>query len=273
MDSADYFARCAELRSNLARLPSLAVAFSGGVDSAVLLHAAVEALGDRALGVIADSPSLPRAELVQARALAEAIGARLEVVATGEFADPRYTANTPERCYFCKQALFEAMRAVARREGIAALAFGEITDDARDDRPGARAAREARILAPLADAGMGKAEVRRYAREAGLPVWDKPAAACLASRLPTGTPVDAARLARIEEAEARVRALGLALVRVRDHGRRARLEVGSSELQLARSLAPRLGAALAAAGFESWELAAYVPPGERASAAGSEQEA
>ncbi|MCZ6597668.1 MAG: ATP-dependent sacrificial sulfur transferase LarE [Planctomycetota bacterium] len=256
-----YSSRLARLERLLAALDGVAVAFSGGVDSAVLLHAARRALGERAVGVIADSPSLPRKELAEARAVAARIGARLEVVATDELSDPRYRANRGDRCYFCKQALFRALEVVARRHDLRTMAFGEITDDLRDDRPGARAARELGVRAPLREAGMGKQDVRRYAREHDLGLAEKPAAACLASRIPVGTPVTAARLGRVEEAEEAVRGLGFRVLRVRDHGAAARLEVGSSEVERARSLRAELAAVLAPNGFETVEIAAYRAPG------------
>src|SRR5262249_40912068 len=151
-------------------LERVAVAFSGGVDSSVLLHAAHVALGENASGVIADSPSLPRRELAEALALARAMGAPLAVIATDEMDDARYRANAGDRCYFCKSALFRAMEPWARARGFRALAFGEITDDLLDDRPGARAAREFGVVAPLSEAGFSKDDVRRYAREADLRV-------------------------------------------------------------------------------------------------------
>jgi uncharacterized protein len=252
------------LYARLAELESVAVAFSGGVDSSVLLHAAGRVLGERAAGVVADSPSLPRRELEEARELARAIGARLAVVRPNELGDGRYRANGPDRCYHCKSALFRVALPWARANGFAALAVGEITDDLLDDRPGSRAAAEHGVVAPLREAGFSKADVRRYAREAGLAVADKPASACLASRLPTGTPVTAARLARVERAEERLRELGLRALRVRDHGSRARVEVGTEELEQAGSQRVSIGRALARTGFETFELTAYVPPAERA---------
>lgn len=258
-----YSERYDRLLADLAQLPSLAVAFSGGVDSSVLLHAAHAVLGQGAVGVIADSPSLPRRELAAARDLALSMGVELEVVETRELEEASYVANTGDRCFFCKRALFEAMRLVAERRGLAALAFGEITDDALDVRPGARAAREARVLAPLSRAGFSKADVRRYALEAGLPVAEKPASACLASRLPVGTRVSAERLARVERAESSLHDLGLRVVRVRDLGTRAGVELGQEDMALANSMAAPMGEALSLAGFDGWDLAVYVPPAER----------
>jgi uncharacterized protein len=258
-----YEDRLERLHARLAGLERVAVAFSGGVDSSALLHAAHAALGDGAVGVIADSPSLPRKELELARATARAIGARLEVIATDEMEDERYRANAGDRCYFCKSALFRAMEPWARERGFRALAFGEIADDLLDVRPGARAAREFGVVGPLSEAGFTKEDVRRYAREAGLEVFDKPASACLASRLPVGTLVTRERLARIERCEDAVRALGFRQLRVRDHGRRARLEVEPDRLESAAVLENRIRTILRAEGFEDVELAAYVRPGAR----------
>lgn len=255
--------RCERLSASLARFERLAVAFSGGVDSSVLLSAAHCVLGARATAVLADSPSLARSELASAHATAAHIGAELIVVRTAELDDPRYRANDGARCYHCKRALFDAMQAWARAQGVSDLAFGEIADDLLEDRPGRRAAREARVHAPLAECGFTKDDVRRWARERGLPVAEKPASACLASRLPIGTAVSRERLARVERAEEAVRALGFRILRVRDLGQRARLEVGRGELVRARELAASIDAALIAAGFADHELAAYVPPRER----------
>lgn len=261
---SEYAERREGLLESLRALGSLAVAYSGGVDSAVLLHAAHAVLGERACGVIADSPSLPRRELREALALAQSIGARIEVLATNELEDERYRANAGDRCYFCKSALFSAMEPWARAQGFRALAFGEITDDLSDVRPGARAAKEFGVVAPLSAAGFSKEDVRRYARDADLVVADKPSSACLASRLPVGTRVSAERLGRIERAEESLKQLGLRQVRVRDLGESARVEVGREELAFAHQLAARIESALAAEGFTCRELAAYLTPSARA---------
>lgn len=275
-----YAEKHAALLAELTALERVAIAFSGGVDSSVLLHAALAALGPAAwavdgrdppagawrgaAGVIADSPSLPRRELAEARALAQAIGAPLLVVATDELDDPAYRANAGDRCYFCKSALFRAMTPWAEAHGFSALAFGEITDDLADHRPGARAAREFGVAHPLSTAGFGKDDVRRYARDAGLAVWDKPASACLASRLPVGTRVTRERLARVEAAEERLRELAFVQLRVRDHGERARVELGRAELPRARELEAEIARVLVPLGFGAVELAPYLSPLERA---------
>ena len=261
---SEYEDRRARLLDSLRELESLAVAYSGGVDSAVLLHAAHSVLGDKACGVIADSPSLPRRELSEALELARTIGARVEVIRTNELDDERYRANAGDRCYFCKSALFSAMEPWARAQGFRALAFGEITDDLSDIRPGARAAKEFGVVAPLSAAGFSKEDVRRYAREAGLVVAEKPSSACLASRLPVGTRVSAERLGRIERAEEALKQLGLRQLRVRDLGESARVEVGRDELVFARERMGEIGLRLAAEGFARHELAAYLSVAERA---------
>lgn len=255
--------RRAHLVENLAKLGPLAVAFSGGVDSSVLLHAGRLALGADCVAVIADSPSLPREELRQAVALAESLEAELIVVHTDEMADERYVANAGDRCYFCKSALFERMAEWAQGRGFANLAFGEITDDLLDDRPGARAASEFGVRAPLRDAGFSKLDVRRYAREVGLVVAEKPASACLASRIPRGVPVTRERLATVEAAEALLRERGLRVLRVRHHGARALLEVGEAEFDPARERAAEFEALLAPLGFDELVLGVYRPPAER----------
>jgi uncharacterized protein len=251
------------LHALLASLPDALVAYSGGIDSSVLLHAAVRALPGRVTALIGDSPALPRRELADARAFAAALTVPLEVLSTDELEAPGYVANDGRRCYFCRHTLFTAMADWGRRHGHATLLYGEILDDRLDDRPGRLAAAELEVRAPLAEAGFTKADVRSYARAHGLALAEKPAAACLASRLPIGTPVTAERLARIEAAEERLHDLDFGTLRVRDLGTRARVEVAAERLDHARALAPELRARLVPLGFTELELAAYVVPTQR----------
>jgi uncharacterized protein len=253
-------AKTSALERILADCSDLVVAFSGGVDSSVLLHAAVAELGERAAALIGDSPSLPRRELAEAEAFAAGLGVRLERVRTNELDLDGYRANAGERCYFCRRTLFHTMEAWARAHGFSTLAYGEITDDLADHRPGRRAALELSVRAPLREAGWSKEDVRRYARSHGLAVAEKPAAACLSSRLPLGTAVTRERLARIEAAEEALRPLELGLLRVRDRGEHARIEVEPHALGAARALAAELAARLLPFGFATVELAAYARP-------------
>jgi pyridinium-3,5-biscarboxylic acid mononucleotide sulfurtransferase len=243
--------KVALLQQGLASLPGAVVAFSGGVDSTALLHACATALGGRVVAVTADSPSLPRAELAEAEALARELGVRHVVVATHELERAEYRANAGDRCYHCKHELFVTV--ALHRAAIAPadwpVAYGAITDDLGDHRPGQRAAAEHGVLAPLVDAGMSKDDVRRYSREAGLRTADKPSFACLASRVPHGTPVDAATLARIERAEAVLRAHGFRQFRVRHHDHVARIEVAPDEMARAFELRDELGRGLRACGY------------------------
>jgi pyridinium-3,5-biscarboxylic acid mononucleotide sulfurtransferase len=222
MDTLD--SKRERLRHELEAAGGVMVAFSGGADSTFLLAAAAEALGDRAVAATGVSPSLADHELTDARLLAGELGVRHVVVATHELQRPGYTANSPDRCYFCKSELFDLLVPLAQIEGLA-LAVGTNTDDLGDWRPGQRAAKEHGVLTPLVAAGFTKAEVREASRRMGLRTADKPAAACLASRVAYGVQVTSHRLSRVERAEALLRSFGLPQLRVRDHGDLARIEV------------------------------------------------
>lgn len=237
------------LRQALLDMSSVAIAYSGGTDSAFLLAVAHDVLGDRALALTADSPSVPRAELAEAQALAASLGVRHVILPTAELDDPAYRANTPDRCYFCKGHYLGELRAYAQARSFDFLVDGSNVDDLGDHRPGQRAARERGIRSPLQEAGLTKAEIRALARERGLPNWDKPAVACLASRIPYGTPVTAETLAQIERAEECLHRLGFRQARVRHHGAVARLELEAADLARAIELREAIDAGVRAAGF------------------------
>jgi uncharacterized protein len=214
----------------LAELDSLLVAFSGGADSAYLAWAAHRVLGTRALAVTALSASFSAYDREQAEAFVREVGLHHRWIVTNELANPHYIANNADRCYHCKDELFGALNRLAAEQGYAAVAYGINADDTRDFRPGHRAAREHRVLAPLLDAGLTKTEIRELSRVAGLRTWNRPASACLASRVPYGTPVTPEVLSRVEQAEAALRALGFRQFRVRCHDALARIELAPEEL-------------------------------------------
>jgi uncharacterized protein len=228
---------------------SAVVAFSAGVDSTFVLAVAREVLGDRAVALTAHSPSVPQVERAEARALATRLGVRHLERTSREQEDPAYVANGQDRCYHCKRELYRLCDAAAREVGAAAVLDGFNADDRRDHRPGHRAAEEARVRSPLAEAGLTKAEVRAWSAAYGLPTWDKPQMACLASRIPYGTPVTPERLAQVERAEAALRALGLRDLRVRHHGDIGRVELGEADLEAAFARRAEVRAAVKGAGF------------------------
>jgi uncharacterized protein len=251
-------AKAEHLRSLLLAHAPLVIAYSGGVDSAYLLAEAHAALGARVLAVIADSPSLPRQALRDALDLAHHIGAPVEVIATDELADDRYTSNPANRCYYCKAELFTKLDSLARRRGYAAIAYGENADDMRQVRPGRQAAEEFQIIAPLRDAALTKQEIRELSHQLGLPTADAPSQPCLSSRIPHGTQVTPEALAMIERGEAHVRSLGFKVFRVRhlalDHETRARVQIAPDEMEHIDEVLGVLISGLHATGYDSVEI-------------------
>jgi uncharacterized protein len=242
--AAEQAARYARVQSILRELGSVLVAYSGGVDSGLLLKIAHDTLGACAVGALAASPAYDEEETAAAVATAAAMGARLERVNTHELDDPRYLANAADRCYFCKDELFTQLEPLAARLELAHIVYGMNADDRGDWRPGQRAARERGVRAPLDEAGMTKDDIRAVARHLGLAIWDKPALACYSSRVPYGTPVTLEALARIGRAERALRALGFRQVRVRHHEQVARIELDPADF--ARLLDPELRAVVVA---------------------------
>jgi pyridinium-3,5-biscarboxylic acid mononucleotide sulfurtransferase len=245
------FRKQEKLLESLRALDSLLVAFSGGADSAYLAWAAHRALGNRALAITALSASFSAHDREQAEAFVRATGIRHEFIETYEFENPLYVANNADRCYVCKDELFDRMKEVASERDFSAIAYGLNADDTHDFRPGHRAAHEHRVLAPLLDAGLVKAEIRVLSQHAGLRTWDRPASACLSSRVPYGTSVTPELLRKIERGEAALRELGFRQFRVRAHGDLARVELASAEFErgLDPELARRIAARLKDAGF------------------------
>ncbi len=241
----DLSAKRERLLARIRDLPPCAVAFSAGVDSTVLAKAAVLALGDRAVAVTGVSPSLPAGELELARQLAQQIGIRHEILETSEFENPEYLKNGPDRCYHCRSDLYRQIEVLIPRLKVQVILNGANADDRNDYRPGTQAAEEHRVISPLAECGITKSEVRQLAAEWDLPIWDKPAMPCLASRIAYGVEVDPERLQRIDRAERFLRQHGFPTVRVRYHaGDVARLEVPAEQLN--RLCEPELREAVAA---------------------------
>lgn len=239
------------LLARLAEVPSLIVALSGGADSAYLAWAAHRALGPRALSVTALSPSYSAHDRNIVEEFIHTQNIQHEFVETHEMENPAYRANAADRCFFCKDELFTVLDAIAQQRGFAATAYGVNADDTLDFRPGHRAATEHRVLAPLLDAGLGKAEIRWLSQRAGLPTWDRPASACLASRLPYGTEVTPEGLSLVERGEAVLRELGFRQFRVRLHDKLARVEIAPDEMPRALSadMAAAISKQLKDAGF------------------------
>ena len=258
------------LRETLRAHSPLLIAYSGGVDSTYLLAEAVETLGSEALAVIADSPSLPRKALQTAIDVAHSLNARLQILNTTELDQPDYAANPVNRCYFCKAELFQRMAEVARAQSFSALAYGENADDALEFRPGAKAAAEFQVLAPLRTAGLTKSEVRLLSRERNLPTADQPAQPCLSSRVQHGIPIDRGVLSMVEEAEETVRHHGFQVFRVRylrdgSGAPAAKLQIAPGEMDRLPIHWPKIRAALIAIGFGAafWDPDGYQPPARK----------
>ena len=245
-------AKSSELKAELLSLGRVLVAYSGGVDSAYLAWAAHRAMGADMLAIIADSPSLARTQLSDAIAFANEHGIPLEVISTSELDRPEYARNDGQRCFQCKDELFAVLEKLRAARGFDAIAYGVNLDDQGDFRPGQQAAKQHHVAAPLLKAGLTKQEIRELARQAGLRIWDKPASACLASRIEYGRPVTREALDVVERGEDAIRALGFRQFRVRHHGDIVRVEIASEELERALSpaMAARFTAIFKALGFK-----------------------
>src|SRR6266704_1195959 len=231
-------------------MSSALIAYSGGVDSSLLLKVALDELGDRAVAVLASSPAYPESEQQEARELAQRLGAQLVEVSTAEVELEAYRRNNPDRCFHCKEELFETLEPVRRDLGLDHIAYGATADDAGDHRPGHGSAVRRGVRFPLLEAGMAKSEIRASARALGLANWNKPSFACLSSRIPHGTPVTVAALRQIEAAEDALKALGFKQVRVRHHGDVARIEVDPPEIPRLLAERGRVTSALREAGYK-----------------------
>jgi uncharacterized protein len=237
-------------RAIMRNLGSVLIAYSGGVDSTLLLRLAMDELGDAAVAVLASSPAYPESEQAEARSLAGEMGARLVEVNTSEVELEAYARNNPDRCFHCKEELFDTLAPVQQELGLAHLAYGATADDAGDHRPGHASAVRRGVRFPLLEAGMPKSEIRAAARALKLPNWNKPSFACLSSRIPHGTPVTVAALRQIEAAEAALKSLGFRQVRVRHHGDVARIEVDAAEIPRLIAERGRVSAAVREAGYK-----------------------
>ena len=243
-------ARLNSARDMVRGLGSVLVAYSGGVDSTLLLKLALDELGDRAVAVLASSPAYPESEQEEARLLARQLGARLIEVRTNEVELEEYARNHPDRCFHCKEELFDSLEPIRTQLGLAHLAYGATADDADDHRPGHASAIRRGVRFPLLEAGMSKSDIRAAARAIGLPNWNKPSFACLSSRIPHGTPVTLAALRQIERAEDALKALGFRQLRVRHHGDVARIEVDAEDIGRLVAERERVAAAVREAGYQ-----------------------
>ncbi|MFP4367473.1 MAG: ATP-dependent sacrificial sulfur transferase LarE [Bacteroidales bacterium] len=243
-----------ELKKELSKYDDLIIAYSGGLDSALLLKVANMVMGDRVLAVISDSPSIPRSELDRAIKFARETKARLRVIKTREIENQNYRMNPDNRCYFCKTELYEFVEKVAQEEGVRYIANGTNLDDLGDYRPGLKAADEHQVVSPLRDAGLTKDDIRLVAKGLDLEIWDKPASPCLASRIPYGSSVTRTKLAQVEEAEEFVRSFGARELRVRHFGERAVLEVNPLYMEIVDSNYEAIKSKFTTLGFKELEI-------------------